>query len=112
MKKMPQFIQFHFQDFFPDFRFRQRLGCLAHPLVGAYGGDAKQLPQPAKAGLSEAVEQDRQGLSGFRPAAFGRSGKVKAAGFAAVTLEPANKAMLDKRGAATSLARKFHGGTS
>ena len=77
MKKMPQFIQFHFQDFFPDFRFRQRLGCLAHPLVGAYGGDAKQLPQPPKAGLSEAVEQDRQGLSGFRPAGLGVAVKLR-----------------------------------
>ncbi len=109
MKKMPQLIQFHLPDFFPDFRLRQCLGCLAYPLVGAYGGDAKQFPQPAKAGLAEAVEQDRQGLGRFRAATLGCRGKVKAAGFAAVTLEPAYKAMLDKQGAATSLARKFHG---
>jgi hypothetical protein len=112
MKKMPQLIQFHLPDFFPDFWLRQSLGCLAHPLVGAYAGDAKQFPQPPKAGLSEAVEQDRQGLGRFRAAALGCSGKVKTAGFAAVTLEPAHKAMFDKRGAATSLARKFHGVTS
>jgi hypothetical protein len=112
MKKMPQLIQFHLPDFFPDFWLRQRLGCLAHPFVGADGGDIKQLPEPAKTGLAEAVEQDRQGLGRFRAAALGCSGKVKAASFAAVTLEPAYKAMLNKRGAATSLARKFHGITS
>jgi len=112
MKEMPQLIQFHLPDFFPDFWLRQPLGRLAHPFVGADGGDTQQFSQPPKAGLSQAVEQDRQGLGRLRAAPFGCSGKVKTAGFATVTLEPTHKAMLDKRGAATSLARKFHGITS
>jgi len=109
---MPKLMQFHLPDLFPDFRLRQPLGYLAHPFVGAYGGDTQQFSQPPKAGLSKAVKQDSQGFGRFRAAPLGCSGKVKAAGFAAVTLEPTHKAMLDKRSATTSLARKFHGVTS
>lgn len=94
MKKMSPLGQFHL----PEFWLRQSLGCLAHPFVGADGGDIKQLPEPAKTGLAEAVQQDRQCLGGFRAAALGCSGKVKAVSFAVVTLEPANKAMFNKRG--------------
>jgi hypothetical protein len=109
---MPKFIQFHLPDFFPDFWLRQRLGCLANPLVCAYGGNTKQFSKKPKAGLAEAVKQYRQGLGSFRAATLGGGSKIKAARLAAVTLEPAYEAILDKRGAATSLARNFHGATS
>jgi hypothetical protein len=109
---MPQFIQFHLSDFFPDVRLRQRLGGLAHPFVGADRGDVEQFPEPPETGLAEAVQQNRQSLGGFRTAALGGSSKVVAARSAPVTLVAAHKAMFDKRGAATSLARKFHGVTS
>jgi len=112
MKEMPKLIQFHFPNFFPDFRLRQSLGCLAHPLVSAYARDAKKFSQPAKTGLSKAIKQDRQGLGCFRAAPLWGNGKVKAAGFAAVTLESPHKTMLNIRGASTSLACKVHGVTS
>jgi hypothetical protein len=112
MQEMPQLIQFHFPNFLPDFRLRQSLGYLAHPLVSAYARDAKQFSQPAKTGLAEAIKQDRQGLGRFRAAPLWGRGKVKAADFAAVTLKSPHKTMLNIRGAATSLAHKFHGVTS
>src|SRR3974377_251277 len=102
MQEMPQLVQFHFPNFFADFRLRQSLGCLAHPLVSAD-------PQPAETGLAEAIKQDGQGLSGFRAAPLGGGGKVKATGFAAVTLQAPHETMLNIRGAAASLAQKFHG---
>jgi hypothetical protein len=109
---MPQLIQFHLPNLSPDFRLRQGLGHLAHPLVDADGGDAEQFSQPAKTGLAEAVKQDRQRLGGFRAATLGGGGEVLAAGPTAVPLQAAHEAIFNKRGAATFLARKFHGITS
>ena len=80
-----------------------------HPLVSADPRDAQQFSQPAETGLAEAIKQDGQGLSGFRAAPLGGGGKVKATGFAAVTLQSPHETMLNIRGAAASLAQKFHG---
>jgi hypothetical protein len=106
---MPNFIQFHLPNFFPDFWLRQTLGHLPHPLVSADARDAKQFAQPAKTGFAEAVEQDCQSLSRFRAAPLGGDGKVKATGFATVALESPHKTMFYIQGAATSFARKVHG---
>jgi hypothetical protein len=112
MKEMPQFIQFHFPDFFPDFRLRQCLGCLAHPPIDADVGNAKQLSKPSETGLAEAVEQNCQSLGSLRATALWSGREVIAATLAAVALKSSHNAVPDKRGAATSLARKFHGATS
>jgi hypothetical protein len=109
VKKVPQFIQFHFPDFFPNFGFRQGLGCLAHPLVGADGRDIEQLPEPPETGLAKAIQQDSQSPGSFGAASLWGGGKIKATCLAAVTLKASNKAVLHKRGTATSLAAKFHG---
>jgi len=92
---MPHLIQFHFPNFFPDFGFRQTFGYLAHPLVSADTGDAKQFAQPAKAGLAEAVKQDCQSLGRFRAAPLGGGCKMKTTGFAAVALEAPYKTMFN-----------------